>query len=146
MSERERLEDIIDERLRRQREERESFLSAQNFPITGSVITAEKLSPQLGSSPEVLAKGKFDMRLLSAIGKRQLMALVFLYQRGKKVPFYRDFVDNYLSFTVSVNARGRKDLIKMQSVTSGAPPEPPPEQPGWWGRNVTQRNWREESE
>lgn len=110
--------------------------------------------PQLGSSPRMMAKGEWDMRLLSNIMSPEKMpssfksVLYFLVVRdivenGKS---YLDaLVDNYLILVNSIDGRGRNDQIKAENALKGlsVPIETPPEKPSMMDRIIDQDKVRE---
>jgi len=106
----------------------------------GVDVVGQSLAPQLGSDAEYLAQGKVDMRKLSVIGKEDIPFLLYANLRGRKVRTWRDIHDYLLNIFVSVGGRGRKDIIRMEGVSKGGlPPEPEPEQPGWFSRNILRK-------
>ena len=127
---------------------------------TGQTVVASNLSPQLGSDTTKLMEGEFDMQRLGIITQELQMALAYFIWRGggqkyddgtgkirtrKGVKFWSHMTKLVLNLSPAVKGIGRKQLIEMQRATTpGAPPAPEPSEPGWLGRNVTQRNWREE--
>jgi len=127
---------------------------------TGQTVVASNLSPQLGSDTTTLQKGIFDMQRLGIISQELQMALAYFIWRGggqkfidnkgqirtrKGVKFWRHMTGLILNLSPAVKGVGRKQLIEMQRATTpGAPPAPEPERPGWVGRNITERAWREE--
>jgi len=96
--------------------------------------------PQLGSSPRMMAKGEWDMRLLSNIMSPEKMpssfksVLYFLVVRDivENDKSYLDaLVDNYLILVNSIDGRGRNDQLKAENALKGlsvpteqAPPAP----------------------
>jgi len=67
------------------------------LPPPGGTVVAEALAAQLGSDAVTLGTGKVDMRRLSNVNSKQLMPLLYFMNRGKKVRFWKEFVDNFLS-------------------------------------------------
>jgi len=113
----------------------------------GPEMVAQSLAPQLGSSPKYLARGEYDMRLLSIIEERDIPFLIYAYIRGRKTRVWRDIYDFYLHLKVSVGGRGRRDIIRMEGVAKGGLPYEyaQPEKPGFFQR-LLNRNWKEEYE
>jgi len=113
---------------------------AMMMPEAGVDVVGQSLAPQLGSDAEYLAQGKIDMRKLSVIGRDDIPFLLYANLRGRKVRTWREIHDYLLNIFISVGGRGRKDIIRMEGVSkSGLPPEPEPEQPGWFSRNILRR-------
>lgn len=112
----------------------------------GAAVVAERLSPQLGSDAVTLTTGKVDMRRFTKISKEMSLAIAYLKYRGKKVGFWNFVIDNLENYFVAVDGLARRQMIEMQRATTpgGGMPGPEPEEPGWLGRNVTNRDWNKE--
>ena len=110
-----------------------------------SKIVADKLAEQLGSNPNLLGMGIYDMRRLSVLNDDVRMALIYCYERGKQNPAFRSFFEQYLNLAVSTGGRGRRDIIRMELASRGGGTNVDAEiadrKPGWFGRNITRRNW-----
>lgn len=126
--------------------------SPEEAMMAGGTRVAENLSPQLGSDATTLTRGTFDMRRLSIITPELQAALAYFTWRGKKrkqggggVRFWKHVCDAYLNLAPSIGGVGRRQLIDMQRAAMGAPPPAmsPEEKPGWFGRNIANRKWRE---
>jgi len=111
--------------------------------LAGGTIVAQNLSPQLGTDAKDLAKGGVDMRRLSVIDNKLQAAIAYFSWRGKKVRFWNHIVEQYLNTSPSIGGLGRRQLIQMQSASSGIQPTEEVEKPGWLARNITNRSWRE---
>ena len=96
--------------------------------------------PQLGSSPKMMAKGNWDMRLLSYITspenippsfKPLLYALVRRDVVENDISFWDSLTENYLVLINSIEGRGRNDQLKAENALKGIPIqiERPPEKP-----------------
>lgn len=125
--------------MRRRQEEREDQL----IPPSGASMVASNLSPQLGSDPSTLATGGYDMRRLSNIEKKVLIPLIYFRMRGRRVRFWREFVNEYINLVVSIGGWRARQLIKMQRATNPGEVEPEPETPGFIGRHITDRGYKE---
>lgn len=119
-----------------------------DLPETGGA----SLSSQLGSSFEHLDKGKIDMRILGVLmdpeeHPKSLRSLVYLsaYAEIFDDTVVRALVNNYLALTVAIRGRGRRDIIRMESVARGGQVDVESEiqRPGWMERNITNRKWEE---
>ena len=119
--------------------------------------------PQLGTSPNKMAQGEWDMRLLSYIVSPEKIpesfkpVLYILTRRdvvdnGKR--FWPALADNYLNLLNSIDGRGRNDQIKAEQAMKGMPvnTDPAPQAPGVLDRirqNDKYRefeNWKERQE
>jgi len=110
----------------------------------GPEVVATTLAPQLGSDAEHLGSGKFDMRKLSVITEKDIPFLIYAKIRGRKTKVWETIFDMYLNLQVSVNGRGRRDIIRMEGVSKGGLPDiqPDMEKPGWFSRNFADRDWK----
>lgn len=124
----------------------DSSLPALNSPIDrGPEVVAQSLAPQLGSTPQHLSKGDFDMRKLSVIGEKDIPPLIYAAIKKRKNRTWAIIYDEFLNLPVSVNGRGRRDIIRMEGVSKAGLPEMNNEdtKPGWLERNVTNRGeWK----
>ena len=124
--------------------------SIPSVPVAdrGPEIVATTLAPQLGSDAKYLGQGEFDMRKLSVIEERDIPFLIYAKIRGQKTRVWQTIYDMYLNLKVSVGGRGRKDIIRMEGVSKAGLPETPVEvhKPGWFARNITQRDWKKRLE
>lgn len=119
-----------------------------DMPETGG----SSLSSQLGSAFNFLDEGEIDMRILGVLtdpenipkGMRSLVYLL-TYADLFDDEFARRLVKNYLHLTVAIRGRGRRDIIRMESVARGVAAEVSEEiqQPGWFERNLWNRNWED---
>jgi len=126
---------------------------------TAGMKVAESLSPQLGTDATTLMLGQFDMRRLAIINEQLQAALAYFSWRGggqyidskgntktrKGIRFWAHIVNQYLNLSPSIGGVGRRQLIEMQRASAGAPPPmmPPEERPGWIGRHITDRRYKE---
>lgn len=113
-------------------------------PPMGGTVVAQSLAPQLGSDAVTLKTGQVDMRRFSKIEKTQLMPLAYLSWRGKKVRFWKHFVEQFENRAVAIDGYRSRQLIQMESAATGKPVVEELEKPGWVGRNITHRGWRED--
>ena len=117
-----------------------------DLPETG----AGTLASQLGSAFRFLDDGEIDMRILGVLMDpedipRGMRSLVWLsaYAEVFDDEAVAALVKNYLHLTVAVRGRGRRDIIRMESVARGGSVDVESEirNPGWVERNLTNRNW-----
>ncbi len=117
----------------------------------GPEIVATTLAPQLGSNSADLASGQVDMRRFSVISESDIPFLMYAKIRGQKSRVWRTIYSEYLNLKVSINGLGRRQIIRMEGVSRGGMPAQESfdnysQKPSWWGRNFTNRNWREKVE
>lgn len=111
-----------------------------------SKVISDVLAPQLGTDPFDLSTG-VDMRRLSHITPDMASALVYCSVRGSKNRAFRKVFNAYLNILVSVDGRGRKQIIQMQLASKGNSSLNIKEdinKPGWISRNITNRDWEKE--
>jgi len=110
------------------------------------------LANQLGSDSKTLAKGGINMKILTVLTDPknipQGMRSVVLLQSYADVfgdKAIGTLVHNYLDLLVSIRGRGRRDLLRAESVRKGGAVdlEPEIEKPGWLERNLWNRRWEE---
>lgn len=115
-------------------------------------IGTSSLAEQLGSASKFLEEGDIDMRILGVLMDPQdipknMRSLVYLlaYADLFNDDAAKSLVKNYLHLTVAIGGRGRRDIIRMESVARGGMVDVSKEiqQPGWVERNFTNRNWEE---
>ena len=110
------------------------------------------LASQLGTDSKLLAQGKINMKILTVLTDpknipRGMRSVVLLQSYadvfGDKA--IGTLVSNYLEFLVSIRGRGRRDLLRAESVRKGGAVdlEPEIEKPGWLERNLWNRTWEE---
>ena len=131
-----------------------------DLTLPGQTV-ATNLSSQLGSDTKVLSEGEYDMRRLSNLDDALIAVISYFSWRGggqkfissggetktrRGVGFWRHIVESYLNLPISKGGMGRRQLIEMQRASLGVPNQPEPEPPGWLGRNLTQRDWRQRQE
>lgn len=124
----------------------DNAMPSLNAPIDrGPEVVAQSLAPQLGSTPQHLAQGDFDMRKLSVISERDIPMLIYAKIRARKNKTWQIIYEEFLNLPVSVNGRGRRDIIRMEGVSKAGLPDMNNEdtKPGWLERNVTNRGeWK----
>lgn len=120
----------------------------EDLPETGGV----SLASQLGSAFGYLDKGKIDMRILGVLmdpdeHPKSIRSLVYLlaYADIFDDEAVKSLVNNYLALTVAIRGRGRRDIIRMESVARGGQADVSEEirQPGWLERTFWNRRWEE---
>ena len=114
--------------------------------VDSSTIVSSELAKQLGSDGVILARGETDMTRFSNITSAAIVPLAYFKIRGQTSRSCRTLANFYLNVVVSVEARGRRDIIRMQQATLGGNSNVGEEipKPGWVGRNITQRDWKDE--
>lgn len=124
--------------MRRRREEKEEK-------------TAETmLAPQLGSTPREMARGRWDIRKQSNL-PNEIFAICGAYftnlPENEGGGFARDFFNSLYHTLTSVRGWNVNKQVQMVGAGKGAPQVGElKKKPGWIGRNVTQRDWKEKAE
>jgi len=89
----------------------------------GPEVVASTLAPQLGTQPIFLQKGRWDMTILSHIESVDRPFFLYAFLKGRKWPIWRRLHDYLLRLNLSVDGRGRRDIIRMEGVAKGGLPE-----------------------
>lgn len=112
---------------------------------SGAGIVASALAPQLGSDPIDLSRARFDMRRLSVIRKSDIGLLLYAKIKSRKSRVWKLIYNELLNLNVSVDGRGRRDIIRMEAVSRGgtAAVESEITRPGWAARNLYDRGWEQ---
>lgn len=112
---------------------------------SGAGIVASHLAPQLGTDPLDLAKMRYDMRRLTIIQKSDIGLILYATIRQKKSRAWGTLLDVIANWGVSVDGRGRRDIIRMEAVSKGGPASVEAEitKPGLLARTIYDRNWEE---
>lgn len=112
---------------------------------SGSGLRDSPLAYQLGSDSTILGLGTVDMRRLSIISREDIGPLLYAKIKSRKSTVWKTIYDEYLNLLVSVNGRGRRDIIRMEAVSRGGAADVESEiiRPGMIARNVYDRNWED---
>ncbi len=112
---------------------------------TGASVVASALAPQLGTDPKDLARASFDMRRLTVIRREDIGLLIYAKIKSRKSRVWGDIRNELLNLNVSVDGRGRRDIIRMEAVSRGgsAAVESEITRPGLFARNIYDRGWEE---
>lgn len=111
----------------------------------GAAVVASELAAQLGTDKLDLALGRFDMRRLTVIERKHLKLVLYATIKERKSRVWGALIDVLKNWGVSVDGRGRRDIIRMEAVSRGglASVESEITRPGWAARNVYDRAWAE---
>lgn len=114
--------------------------------VDSSTVVAGELAKQLGTDGIILARGETDMRRFSNLTSEAMIPLIYCDIRARRNKAFGKILNSYLNLVVSQDARGRRDIIRMQQATLGGNANVGEEiqKPGWFERNVTRRDWRDE--
>ncbi len=126
-------------------------MSEYRTETEGQIVT---MVPQLGTSPNILAKGEWDMRLLSYIVSPEKKPESFkpiLYTLTRrdvvdnKKRFWPALTENYLILLNSIDGRGRADQLKGEQAMKGMPvnTDPAPQPPGFFDKLQQNDRYRE---
>ena len=118
-------------------------------PKTGTAIIAEGLVLQMGSSGKKLMKGEIDMRILSNISLSDQDSLGHFHYRAKVDGnrYYDHLVDWILHSSVSIDGKRSDQVIEtIAASVGGARRQEYISKPGFIGRHITKRSWREDAE
>lgn len=108
-----------------------------------SAVVAEVLPPQMGSDPNYIAKGKYDIRRLTHLDDIDTLWISYFnlmddFEGGE---FAKAFSEQYMNLRKSLNGEGLKYIVKMQMAASGnaGTLTPPQDKRNWVERHITQR-------
>jgi len=107
-------------------------------------IVAEKLAPQLGADPEILASGRWDERKNSVLTSREVMALAHFSYRYvyDKVRYHGHLVDWILVGNQGVGGLGRRHYLQAIASASGSHQIDKAIKPNVLSRNLWDRDWK----
>ena len=110
---------------------------------TGASVVASKLAEQLGTDPADLGRARFDMRRLTVIRNADIGLLLYAKIKSRKSRVWKTIYDEILNLRVSIDGRGRRDIIRMEAVSRGgtAAVESEITRPGLLARNIYDRDW-----
>ena len=111
----------------------------------GGSVVASKLAAQLGTDLVDLGKARFDMRRLSIIQEADVGLLLYAKIKSRKSRVWKTIYEELLNLKVSINGRGRRDIIRMEAVSQGGTADVESEiiKPGALARNIYDRNWED---
>lgn len=118
-------------------------------PKTGTSIIAEGLVLQMGSSGKTLTKGNIDMRIFSNISPTDQVALGHFNYRAvvDKNRYFAHLVDWILHSAVSIDGKRSDQVIDtIAASVGGARRQEYISKPGWFKRNITKRDWKDDAE
>jgi len=106
-----------------------------------------ELGSEFGSDLEYATKGKTDIRRFTKINEAEALGIAyFLEVPDHKGGIYaKRFIDNYMNLKVSVDGWRVNTITKLIGASKGVSTSETYNPPGWLGRNVTQRNYKEKA-
>lgn len=122
---------------------------AANIPPSGTSIIAQELVPQMGSSGKFLARMDIDMRKFAILNSTDQVSLGYFMFLAKIYddPFFKFLVDWILNTSPSVEGKGRDQVIDtIAASVGGGRRSEYVSKPGWIGRHITKRDYREDAE
>ena len=106
------------------------------------------IGPQLASDQLTLSQGKTDIQRLSRISPIE----AFVYPAFLLIPKYRGggaaekYVNFKLNLNMSVEGWRARQLVQITAASKGVATIDAVTKPGWAGRNITNRKWKEDAE
>lgn len=103
---------------------------------------------QMGSDQLFLTQGMIDERKLGNINENDQISLGYFDYRGRvdRIRYYSHLVDWILVSSSSVNGLRARQFIQLANAMSGSPQPEIVQKPGWFGRNVTNRDWEKKAQ
>jgi len=113
----------------------------------GSVIVAKHLAPQLLSSPEFLAEGRWDERKLAVLKEGDLAAMSHFSYRYvyDGIRYWGHITEWWLTGSQGVGGLGRQHALKAIGASTGAQSIEKARKPGVLARNLWNKNWKEKA-
>lgn len=128
----------------------------------GLVTVAKTLPPQLGSDPKHLSEQEIDQRKFAVLSEPVQAALAYFDWRGggqkyknskgenktrRGIRFWRNLVDWELNTSPSIGGLRARQIIQTVAAAAGVGKGvlEVAEKPGWIGRHVTDRGWKEKA-
>lgn len=123
----------------------EALFEGGGYMPSGGAVVASKLAEQLGTDPADLIRARFDMRRLTVIKDSDISLLLYARIKSRKSRVWMTIYDELLNLRVSIDGRGRRDIIRMEQVSHGGQANVEAEitKPGVFARNVYNRAWEE---
>lgn len=120
-----------------------------NIPPSGTLVIAQELVPQMGSSGKFLARMEIDMRKFAILSLSDQVALgqfLFLAEMYDD-PFFAFMVEWILNTSPSIEGKGREQVIDtIAASVSGQRRQDYVTKPNWIGRHITKRDYRKDAE
>lgn len=151
----ETLPPIVDEKAQVQKKKGISFPMPATRPQPptkirkdGSVIVAEKLAEQMGTSPEIKQMMRIDERKFAVIGDLTLAALShFSYRYAYDgVRYWGHVVEWWLTGSQGVGGIGRKHVLQLMANSSGVQTTDKAKKPNVVARNLWNKDWKKKAE
>lgn len=123
----------------------------KKYPDKPGQLTEERLLPQLGASPKrMMETMEYDERIQSNITKEEsywITECYLLSDEAENKEFYPSLAEIHLAVTRSVNGWTSNNELKAAKATGGSPAAPSDRavKPGFIGRNLTNRKWKEKA-
>lgn len=121
----------------------------KDIPEDPVVTVAKALAPQMGSDPTHLSKQKIDQRKFAVLNELTQAAMGHFAYRAEvdDIRYYRVMLDWELNSTPSLQGLSRRQVIQTIAAAAGVGKGvlEVAEKPGWIGRHVTDRSWKEKA-
>ena len=106
------------------------------------------IGEQLASDALNLVRGRSDPRRLSIINEAEVLALSYFSQipDNEGGEYVRDFIADFLNLKMSVGGWRSNQLIRLVQGSKGVAAGELVKKPGFVGRNITNRDWKEKAE
>ncbi len=106
------------------------------------------IGEQLASDAQELIKGRSDARRLSLITEPEALAMAYFLQvpRLEGGDYARDFIASFLNLKMSILGWRSNQLIRLVQGSKGVVAGEITKKPGFIGRHITDRGWKERAE
>lgn len=106
------------------------------------------LGPQLASDDTFKRGGISDARRLSRINEAEVLALSYLNQipDNEGGEYVRDFIQDFLNLKMSLDGWRARQIIDVVRGSKGMGAASLRTKPGWWARNIYERDWEKKAE
>lgn len=121
---------------------------AKNPNLTGSVIVAQTLAPQLLSDSRHLGQGIIDERKVAVLNEFTATALGHFSYRATvdHIRYWEHLVGWELVASQGIDGRGRRDALTALANASGVSNPEVAKPPNILARSIWQRDWKQKAE
>ena len=114
----------------------------------GSVIVAEELAGQMGTSPELRAQMRIDERKFAVLQDGTLAALShFSYRHAYDgIRYWGHITEWWLTGSQGIGGLARRHVLQLMANSSGVQAMDKAEKPNAVARNIWKRDWKKDAQ